>query len=213
MVERAADRAGRAVDQGGGELGAHPVDPRHPQPGRLAEQLGVLDLGRDVGLRLFDDVGSGQDQGGHVVGGPLVAVGFGLDAGQPLGGLAGLVTLAAQLGPPVVPVGGLLLGHGDLGGQPGRGGPGRGRGLVLRGGLLLGGPEPLQPAGTGDVLLGGQAQLGVAGLGPGPGYPGHVGAGLPLGPAGPGQGVRGPVGLVERGGHLGAADGRAEFGL
>ena len=52
MVERTADRAGGAVDEGGGELGAHSVDACHAQLGRFGEELGHLDLRVDVGLRL-----------------------------------------------------------------------------------------------------------------------------------------------------------------
>ena len=44
-------------------------------------------------------------------------------------------------------------GRRDLSRQLGRRGPGGGGGLVLRGGLLLLGPEPFQPAGLGEVFF------------------------------------------------------------
>ena len=46
MVERAADRAGGAVDQGGRELGAHAVDARPAQPRRFLEELGRTPVSR-----------------------------------------------------------------------------------------------------------------------------------------------------------------------
>jgi len=42
VVQRAADRARRAVDQGRGELGAHAVDARLAQPGGFGHELGRL---------------------------------------------------------------------------------------------------------------------------------------------------------------------------
>ena len=153
-------------------------------------------------------VGPGLNQGGHVGGGSLMAVGLGLDAGQPLGGLAAVVPLAAQDGAALLLSRGVLLGGGDLDGEGGRGRP-RGRdGPVFGRGLLLDGTQPLQPAGRGDVLPGGRAQSGGGGPRAGRGKPG---AGLLLGVAGLGQGGGGPVGFLERRGHLGAALGRGEF--
>ena len=58
----------------------------------------MFDLRGDVGLGLLAGVGPGLDQRRRVVRGAAVAVGFGLDGGEPLAGLGGLVALAAQLG-------------------------------------------------------------------------------------------------------------------
>ena len=95
MIERAADRTGGAVNQGGRELGAHSVDACHPEPRGFAEQLGMFYFRGDVGLGLLADVGSRLDQRRHVVRSPVVTVGLGPDAGQSFGGLTGLVALEA----------------------------------------------------------------------------------------------------------------------
>ena len=208
MVERAADRAGGAVDQGGRELGAHAVDARHAQLGRFGEELGHLELRVDVRLLLAALLDPGAGQGARVVGGPAVAVGFGLGGGEPLAGLGRLVAFAAQLGTLPLPVGELAGGGVDLGGQRRRGDAGGRGGLVLVGRLPGHRPQRLEPAELRDVLLRDGPQPGRGGArSSASGAPG-----LLLGGAGADERDAGPFGLGERVSDVGGADRGGELG-
>src|SRR5260370_14227216 len=169
MVERAADRARRAVDQGGRELGAHAVDARQAQSRRFLEELDGFYFRGQVRFRLTTGLSPGLDQGGGVVRGPPVPVGLGPDGGQFLAGLTGLVTLAAQLGTPLLPGTDFFPGGIDLGGQrgPGLARPARGPVLVLR--LLAQGPHRLPPPAPRHAFLPSFTELGGAGHGRSPG--------------------------------------------
>ena len=148
----------------------------------------------EVSLGLPGDVGSRLDQRRHVRRGPVVPVGLGQDAWQPFGGLAGLVTLEAQGGTLLAPGDGVGLRRGDLRRQRGRGGPGRGGGVVLLRRLLRQGPQGLQPAGLRDVLLGDRAKFGGGGVRPGgSGDAGDRGTGLLLGAERIGQRAGSPL--------------------
>ena len=68
----------------------------------------------DIGLGLLGDVGSRLDQCRHVVRGLVASLGLSLDAWQPFGGLAGLVTLEVQGGTLLAPGDGLRLCRGGL---------------------------------------------------------------------------------------------------
>jgi len=211
MIERAADRARSAVDQGGRELSAHSVDARHPELRRFAKQLGVFYFRRDVGLGLLADVRSRLDQSSHVVCGPVVAVGLGLDARQSFDCLAGPVTLEAQLGALLALGGSFLLGRLDLSGQRGRRDPGGCGGLLLADCLLRQGSERLEPTRLRDVPLSIGAQFGGGGLRRGPADLGRCGPGPALGPASISQRAGGTLCFLKRWRHLGAPEGRAEF--
>ena len=195
MVERAANRAGRAVDQGGRELGAHAVDARPAQPRRFLEELDVLQFRGDVRLLLTDGVGPGLGQNARVVGGPAVPVGFGPDGAEFLAGLVGLVTLAAQLGALLAPGRGFPPGPVDLGGQRGRGLAGGRGGLVLVGRLPGQRPQRLQAAELRDVLLARGPQLGRGGRWCRVGLVAGLGPGLLLGRASLGEHAAGSFGL------------------
>ena len=214
VVQRAAHRARSAVDQGGGQLGAHVVDALPAQPGGLLEEVDVLQLGGQVRLGLAAGLGAGLDQGGRVQGRAVVAVGLGLDLGQPLGGRAGLVALAAEVGAPVPGRRGLGLDLGDLGGQRGGGGPGRLGGPVLvvglRGqgrGALRGGRAWSCAAEPGRAAR----RLARRNRSGGAGDPVGQGPGLLLGRAGLGEGGGGALGLGRGRDHLGGPDGGVEF--
>ena len=164
VVERAADGARRAVDQGRRELGAHAVDASLTQPQRLVAEIDVLKLRGDVGLRLAGHIRSRLDQCGRIVRSPLVTVRLGLDAGQSFGGLPGLVPLEAQRWVLLTPGGGGLLGLVDVRGQRDRSSTGRSGGFVLLGRLVPEGAQAFKPAGVRHVPLGVGAQFGGGGL-------------------------------------------------
>ena len=207
VVEGAADRARGAVDQGGGELGAHAVDPRLTQPRRLHDQLGRVKLRGAPGPLLTVLVGQGLDQGARVVGGAAVAVGLGPDGGPALARLGGLIALAAALGALPLPRVEVPVRDVDLGGQRGRGGPGLGGGLVLVVRLQGHRAQRLQAAVPRHVLLGRVPQRGGADAGFGV----SRGPGLFLGGAGLGERGGGPLGLGQRGGDLGGAGGGGQL--
>ena len=201
MVQRAAHRARGAVGQGGGQLGAHVVDALPAQPGGLLEEVDVLQLGGQVRLGLAAGLGAGLDQGSRVQGRAVVAVGLGLHRGQPLGGGAGLVALAADAGAPVRGRGGLGPHPGELVGQRGGGRLGRLGGAVLVVGLGGQGAEGVEVAEPGRVLLSLGTESGGGLGGPVPAGRGAIGqgAGLLLGRAGLGEGGGGRSASVTAG--------------
>ena len=136
MVERAADRAGRAVDQGGRELSAHAVDARLAQPRRFVAEGGGFQPRPKVRVLLAARVGPGLDQGTGVVRSPAAGVSRRRVGGQLLAGLASLVALGDEPRALLLPGGEHRFGVGELGGQRSRGHPSGFRVLVLAGRLL-----------------------------------------------------------------------------
>ena len=110
-----------------------------------------------------------------------------------------------------MPAGGFGLGRGDLSGQRGRSGPRGCRGLVLGCRLIRQRPEPVQATAVRDVLLSVGTQLGGRSLLSGLRNQGRSGPGLPLGLMSTLRRASGPIGLLERGYYLGAAERRGEF--
>jgi len=96
-----------------------------------------------------------------------VQVGPGLGGGEFRGRVAGLVTIAGQVGTLFAVGGRFLLERGDLGGQFAGGRRGGGGDLVLVLGLAGQVAQCVQPADLGDVLLGFGAEFGGGGVGGG----------------------------------------------